>query len=298
MSSRPDRRTSLAEFGRRVPAPIILIGALIFLQASGGLAKGMMSADNAVSLAFIRLGIGAAILGAIARPRWRGLTARQWVEVALLGVVFAAMNLGVYHAMLLMPLGLVATVGFLGPLALSLSGARRAVDFAWPALGFCGVLLLTPWHGAGAVSWAAIGAGLCYAVTWACFILASARVGRALPGLDGFVVAMAIATLLLAPWGAAGAGHFFSTPDLARRTLLMAVLASVPFGLEFLALKRLPTRVFGVLLSLEPGVASLTGMVLLHEHLTAIDALALVAVSAASMGVTLAREPVVEPAAH
>ena len=277
---------------------MVLLAALIFLQASGGLAKGMMTVDNAISLAFIRLGIGATILGTIVRPRIGGMSPRQWGDVAMLGAVFAAMNLAVYHAMLLMPLGLVATIGFLGPLAVSVVGARRLQDLSWPALGFAGVVLLTPWDGTSSVSWTGIGAGLVYALAWGLYILASARVGRSLPGLDGFVVAMVIAALLLAPWGVTHAPYFFSTPALSRQTLVVAVLASIPFGLEFLALKRLATRVFGVLLSLEPAIASIAGMLLLHEHLTAIDIAALIAVSAASIGVTLVRATPVEPAAH
>ncbi len=139
------------------------------------------------------------------------------------------------------------------------------------------------------VSWVGIFCGLGYAVSWALYILTSARVGRSISGLDGFAVATLLSALTLAPFGLSGASYFFETKELFFTAIFVAVFITIPFGLEFLALKRIPPRIFGVLLSLEPGIASIAGLLLLHGVLPLRSWIAILAVSAASAGVTLSR---------
>ena len=273
----------------RIPAPLLAIAAIMFLQISSGTVKGVITQDNAMSLLFVRLSLGSAILWGLSKPPVRELSAGQWFDAGLLGFVVAGFNVSVYVALQVLPLGLMATFGFLGPLAVSFVGMRRRVDALWPLLGFCGVLMLTPWSGASAVSPAGVAAGLGYAVMWALYILASARAGRTLPGISGFAIANAIAAALLAPVGFSGSAQFLAADKIAPVAVII-VLSTVPFAMEFLALQRLPPRVFGVLLSLEPGIAALVGLALLAEHLPALGWLALVLVSVASAGATLARE--------
>ena len=201
----------------------------------------------------------------------------------------AGFNVAVYLALQVLPLGLVATFGFLGPLTVSLIGMHRTLDALWPALGFAGVLLLTPWAGTGTVGASGVGAGLFYAAMWALYILASARAGRTMPGISGFALANLFAAALIAPLGYAGAAQFLAT-DTILQVAIIVVFSTVPFAMEFLALKRLPPRVFGVLLSLEPGIAALIGLALLGERLSALGWVALLLVSLASAGATLARE--------
>lgn len=274
---------------QRIPAPLLAIGAIVFLQISSGTVKGLITPENTMSLLFVRLSLGTVILWLGSRPPVRDLSAEQWRDAGLLGLVVAGFNMSVYVALQALPLGLVATLGFLGPLAVSLIGMRRALDALWPLLGFAGVLLLTPWAGTGTVTLAGLAAGLAYAAMWALYILASARAGRTLPGISGFVLANAAAAVLLAPVGFAGSAEFLAADKLAPVALII-LFSTVPFAMEFLALKRLPPRVFGVLLSLEPGIAALVGLALLGEHLAALGWLALFLVSAGSAGATLARE--------
>jgi inner membrane transporter RhtA len=143
----------------RIPAPLLAIAAIMFLQISSGTVKGVITQDNAMSLLFVRLSLGSAILWGLSKPPVRELSAGQWFDAGLLGFVVAGFNVSVYVALQVLPLGLMATFGFLGPLAVSFVGMRRRVDALWPLLGFCGVLMLTPWSGASAVSPAGVAAG-------------------------------------------------------------------------------------------------------------------------------------------
>ena len=57
-------------------------------------------------------------------------------------------------------------------------------------------------------------------------------------------------------------------PSLLAEGLAIGLLSSaVPYRLELEALRRLPARVFGILMSLEPAVAALVGLALLGEAL-------------------------------
>ncbi len=284
-----DFESGVIRLGNAVPAAVLLIAALVILTLGAGLAKTVLTADNAVSFVFVRAALGTVILGVVARPRLVNFSRRQWLDAAMLGIIIALFNVADFYALLNLPLGLVATIGFLGPLAVSVSGARRLVDFFWPLLGFAGVVVLTPLDGTGTVGWIGIGFGLTYAACWALYILASMRTGRSSSGLDGFFAANLIATLALAPFGWQGAAEFFVSPGLAGTTLAVALFAMIPLCLEFLALKRLTPLVFGVLLSLEPAFASITGLILLDEYLGPTDWMALAMVSMASIGVTVFR---------
>lgn len=283
-------QTALARLGQRVPAHLLLLLALVVLQIGSGFAKQIMSADNVMSLAFLRLTLGGLFLALILRPRILQFNRSQWIDVVGLGLAFTAFNVSIYLALIHLPLGLVATIGFLGPLSVSLIGARRIFDFIWPIVAFCGVCMLAPLGETGEVSWTDIGYGIAYACAWGFYILASARTGRSVPGLDGFVIATCIAAILISPLGYANAGYFLSTPTLIKMTVVVALFATLPFGLEFLALKRLPPRTFGILLSLEPAIASITGIFLLNEQLTLATWVAIGIVSVASVGVTFARQ--------
>ena len=288
--SHSEWQTAAAKVGQRIPAPLILVVALVLIQLSSGLAKTIMNSENTLGLAFLRLVIGGILLWSVIRPAVAQFTKEQWVHVSILGIVYAFFNVTAYKALTHLPLGLVATIGFLGPIAVSVAGARRALDFAWPVLGFAGVFLLAPATGDTEYSWGSLAYGLAYAAAWGAFILASARAGRSLRGLDGFVVATVIAAVLLLPVGYEHVPHFSSSSTLIVMTLLVSVMITVAFGLEYITLKRIEPRVFGVLLSLEPALASIIGIILLHEVLSISSWLAIAVVTAAAIGATLFRD--------
>lgn len=271
----------------RLPAPALAILAITLIQLGTGTAKDLMTAGNALSLLFLRLLIGSFLLLPFLWPQISSLSRAQWRDALLLGVVYAGFNTSVYWALEVLPLGLVATIGFLGPLMVSLTGARKTLDLLWPGLGFAGVLLLAPLGASGPVTLAGLLFGLFYALMWALYIWVSARAGRSLPNLTGFALATPVAALIIAPFGAMGAPQFFTSSIDVAKLVAVAVLSTYPFAMEFLALKRIEPRIYGVLLSLEPAIAALIGLLLLGELLDPRGWIALAMVSIAALGATL-----------
>jgi len=272
-----------------VPAPLLVLTAIASVQVGSAVARTLFDDLGSAGMTLLRLAIAAVILGLAFRPKVGAWSAAAWRAAALLGVAMASMSLIFYQALETVPLGVAVTVEFLGPLLLTLAQTRRLVDLLWALLAAGGVALL----GLGAGFTAPLGglllafaAGLC----WAGYILASAKLGTLVPGSGGLTVALAVAALLVLPFGAAGASAVLDHPSLLLGAAAVALLSSVfSVSLEINALRRMPTRVFGILMSLEPGGAAVAGLLVLHQRLGLREVAALLLVSVASLGVTLAR---------
>ncbi len=131
---------------------------------------------------------------------------------------------------------------------------------------------------------------------WAGYIVSSARVGRVLPGVDGLAVALVFAAVLVLPFGASQATAAIDDPSLLIGMPVVALMSTIiPYGLELTALRRIPTRVFGVLMSLQPAAASVSGLVILGQRLGVQELIALGMVTTASAGVTLANKEATPP---
>jgi inner membrane transporter RhtA len=272
-----------------VPAPLLVLTAIVSVQVGSSLAKTLFDDLGAAGVTLLRLGLAAALLLVVLRPKVRRWSRDSWTAALLLGAAMAGMNLVFYLSLRTVPLGVAVTVEFLGPLLLALVQTRRAIDLLWAGLAAGGVVLLGLDTSNGAPL-----SGLLLAFVaglfWAAYIVASARVGQVLPGTDGLAVALAFGTLLVLPFGASGASAVLDRPVLLLAALGVALLSSViSYGLELSALRRIPTRVFGILMSLEPAAAAVAGLVVLGEALGQREVLALVLVSLASGGITLAR---------
>ena len=282
----------------RVPPALLVLVAIGSVQVGSAFARTLFDDLGAGGATLLRLGLSAGLLLALLRPRVRTWTRTQWRAALLLGAVMAAMNLSFYLSLRTVPLGVAVTVEFVGPLLLALVQTRRAVDVLWALLAGAGVVLLGVDTTTGAPL-SGLALALLAGLFWAGYILASARVGQVLPGLDGLAVALAVAMVLVLPYGAAGATAVVDAPALLLGGLAVAVLSSVvPYGLEMAALRRMPTRVFGILMSLEPAAAALAGLVVLGQALGPREVTALLLVSLASAGVTLGRRegaPVPQP---
>jgi len=201
----------------------------------------------------------------------------------------AGMNLVFYLSLRTVPLGVAVTVEFLGPLLLALVQTRRGIDLVWAALAAAGVALLGL-DTSGDIPLSGLLLAFVAGLFWAAYIVASARVGQVLPGTAGLAVALAFAAVLVLPFGVSGASAVLERPSLLLAALGVALLSSViSYGLELSALRRIPTQVFGILMSLEPAAAAVAGLVVLGEQLGAREVVALVMVSLASGGITLAR---------
>ena len=282
----------------RVPPALLVLVAIGSVQVGSAVARTLFDSLGAAGATLLRLGLSAAVLLAVLRPRVRTWDRTQWAPVALLGGAMGAMNLSFYLSLRTVPLGIAVTVEFVGPLLLALVQTRRAVDVLWALLAGSGVVLLGA-DTSRAAPLSGMALALLAGLFWAGYILASARVGQVLPGLDGLAVALAVALVLVLPFGATGASAVLHAPALLLGGLAIAVLSSVvPYGLEMAALRRMPTRVFGILMSLEPAAAALSGFVLLGQALGVREVTALLLVSLASAGVTLGRRegaPVPQP---
>lgn len=273
----------------RVPAPLLVLTAIVSVQVGSSVAKTVFDDLGAAGVTLLRLALASLVLFAVLRPRLRTWTRASWRAALLLGAAMAGMNLVFYLSLRTVPLGIAVTVEFLGPLLLALVQTRRAVDLLWAALAAGGVALLgldtrsdVPLSGL----LLAFVAGL----FWAAYIVTSARLGQVLPGTDGLAVALGFAALLVLPFGLSGASAVVERPSLLVAALGVALLSSViSYGLELSALRRIPTQVFGILMSLEPAAAAVAGLLVLGEELGPREVVALVLVSLASGGITLAR---------
>ena len=165
-------------------------------------------------------------------------------------------------------------------------GSRRGLDLIWAFLAAAGILLLAPLGIFGGADLDPVGVlmALLAGLFWAAYIVLSARTGSIFPGGTGLVIALCLGAVVLAPFGIAGGGYALLDPWLLLAGFGVAMLSSaVPYSLELEALRKLPSRVFGVLMSLEPAVAALVGFLVLGEQLglRAIAAILLVTVAAA-----------------
>jgi inner membrane transporter RhtA len=278
------------------PAVLMVLGSCCSLQVGAALAARLFPATGSAGATLLRLGLAAVVLLIVARPAVRAWRNDQWRAVLLLGGALAGMNGFFYAAIARIPLGIAVTIEFLGPLTLAAILSRRGRDFLWVALAAAGVLALG-WTGSAASALDPLGVVyvLIAAVFWALYILASARTGSAVAGQGGLAVAMTVGALLLVPSGLSGAAVALTSPRLLLLAAGTALLASVlPYTLELAALRRLPRRVFGILLSLEPAVAALAGWLLLSQRMAPQTAAAITVVVLASVGSTLsaARPPV------
>lgn len=237
--------------------------------------------------ASVRIGFSALILLIVLRPDLRKVTAEQWRAVIPYGIVLGAMNLLFYCALARIPLGLAVTLEFVGPLVLALTGSRRPLDILWVILAGAGIALIAPWSGKGVDLlglFFALSAGVC----WAIYILLSKHAGAKLPGQLAVTIGMLFATLLVLPFGIIEGNLHLMSPYILGLGLTLALFSSVlPFSLEMQALRNMPARTFSILMSLEPAAAALVGWLLLGEHLTTGQWLAVACIVIASSGAAL-----------
>jgi inner membrane transporter RhtA len=274
----------------------LVVAAVTCLQFGAGYAVTLFDDLGPAGAAYLRLAIAAVVLLAIWRPRVRGRPVADLRVAALFGVALGLMNFAIYSAMDRIPLGIAVTIEFAGPLAVAVAGSRRALDLLWVALAAAGILLLADPGGPSDLDAAGVAFALLAAAMWAAYIQLSVRTGRIFPGGSGLALAMVVGAVVIMPLGVAQAGSALLEPDLLAAGAAVALASSViPYSLELEALRRLPARVFGVLMSLEPAVAALAGLVVLGQELGARAWLAIALVIAASAGVTAA--PASAPAA-
>lgn len=270
-------------------APLAAVGvAILSVQSGASLAKGLFPILGAQGTAALRVGFAALILGAVVRP-WRNPPqARAWPVLAAYGAALGLMNLVFYAALQRIPLGVAVAVEFTGPLGLAVLSSRRWIDFLWIALAAAGLLTLLPlWRQPHPLDPAGVVLALAAGVCWAAYIVFGRAAGTA-HGPQATSLGMLVAALVVVPFGLVHPSAAMLEPRVLATGLGVAVLSSVlPYSLEMFALTRIPVRVFGVLMSLEPAGAALMAWIILREALSLRQVLAILAIMAASLGVTL-----------
>jgi len=270
-------------FGAVPPTALVLLG-IVSVQVGAAWAKHLFAAVGPLGTVALRLFFAAAVLLVFWRPSLR-LPRKAWGVVAVYGLILGLMNLCFYLSLARIPLGIAVTVEFLGPLVVALAGSRRWLDAFWAVLAAGGVALLMEGRGnldlVGLLL--ALGAGTC----WGLYILVSASLGRHTTEGNGLALGMVVAAMVVVPFGVADNPGLFQ-PWLLVAGLGVSLLSSViPYSLELEALRKMPPRVFGILMSVEPALAALIGLVLLQESLQWTQWVAVVCVVVASAGATL-----------
>ncbi|AYL05654.1 threonine/homoserine exporter RhtA [Enterobacter kobei] len=274
-----------------LPVAVIFI-AMLSIQSGASLAKSLFPLVGAPGVTALRIVLGTAILVAIFKP-WRlRFKKEQRLPLLFYGLSLGAMNYMFYLSIQTIPLGIAVALEFTGPLAVALFSSRRPVDFIWVVLAVLGLWFLLPLGQnvteidlTGAAL--ALGAGAC----WAVYILTGQRAGEE-HGPATVALGSVIAAIVFVPIGMAQATASIWQWSVMPIGLAVAVLSTaLPYSLEMIALTRLPTRIFGTLMSMEPALAAISGMVFLGETLTFTQTLALCSIIAASMGSTLTMRP-------
>jgi inner membrane transporter RhtA len=294
-----------------LPPPALILTGIISVQLGAALAKQLFTVIPPAAVTLLRLWSSGVVMlvPAIANRLWRGSAGRRsprihlgraapggrpagtisaWRSLgvaAAFGLTLAAMNFAIYQSFARIPLGMAVTIEFLGPLGVAVAASRRLIDLGWVVLAAGGVALLT--RGGGQVGVTGVIFALIAATCWAGYILLSAATGRRFPGSKGLTIALVVAAIAITPVGVKAGGAALFRPEIVAIGVGIGLLSSVvPYSLELEALRRMPPRVFGILMSLEPAVAALVGLVLLGQLLTATEWIAIGCVMVACIGAT------------
>ncbi|HEX9042940.1 MAG TPA: EamA family transporter [Trebonia sp.] len=303
------RRAGLAPSA--LPAGLVLAGA-VSVQSGAGIAARLFSQLPPAAVTTLRLWSAALIMLLVAgRPAARAVaglvTRRAWtdsVTTLAFGIALGFMNFAIYQAFARIPLGIAVTIEFLGPLSVTVAGTlrggrtsghghRRAAGLGYAALATAGVVLLAGTVGGTRLNWAGVAWAAAAGSAWAAYILGSKAAGQRLPGASGLVIAMCVAALAVtAPGLAAGAPAMFRPSFLAAGTGIGLLSSVIPYWLELEALRRIPTSLFGVWMSVQPAVAALIGLAVLGQRLSLAEWSGIACVVAASAGAaSAARAP-------
>jgi len=271
------------------PPQLLLLGSIASVQFGSAFADKLFAQAGPGGVVLLRLALSAIMLLAISRPSLRGRTRADLGAAIAFGLVLGAMNWSFYEALDRLPLGVAVTIEFLGPLAVAVAGSRRALDLLWIALAGGGVALLALRGEHDAIDPVGVALALFAGACWAAYILLSKRVGASFAALDGLAIALGVGTLLVVPTGIVEGGAALGHPGVLAGGLAVALLSSlIPYSLEIVALRRLSASAFGLLMSLEPAVAALAGVIVLSQRLTGVLLVALVMVVTASVATTIA----------
>jgi inner membrane transporter RhtA len=265
-------------------APAMAIAAMFSVQLGAGLSKPMIGELGPIGTTSVRLVWAALLLSAVARPRLMRYDRRQWLAALLLGLAMSATSILYFLSLQRIPLGLASAIEFLGPLGVAAAGMRRWYHVIWPILAAIGVGLLVHDRQGWTVDLVGAGFALAAGGGWASYIIMSKRVGRLFSGHDGLAMSFLFAAVICAPLGYGELRDSLNPQAVLVMAGLAILVPLLPFVLEMSALRRMSTRSFGVLMSAEPAIGALVGLIVLGEYLSLAQWFGIACVTGASIG--------------
>ena len=290
-----DREAAHSGLLARAPSGALVISGIASVQFGSAIAATLFARVGPGGAVLLRLLSATIVLTALWRPRLRGRPRGDLIVAVAFGLVLAGMNLSFYHAIHRIPLGVAVTLEFTGPLAVALAGSRRPVDLLWVALAGGGILALARGQTHGLDLLGALLALLAGGL-WAAYILLNARIGRTFERGTGLALAMLVATIAVLPAGLIeGGSHLTGLRVLALGCAVGMLSSAIPYSFENEALRRIAPPVFGVLMSLEPALAAMAGLIVLGQGLGTRSVLGIALVVCACVGASRrSRKPPVD----
>ena len=274
----------------RAPSGVLVLSGIASVQFGSALAATLFSRIGPGGAVLLRLLSATIVLTALWRPRLRGRPRSDLVAAIAFGLVLAGMNLSFYHAIHRIPLGVAVTLEFVGPLSVAIAGSRRLIDLVWVALAAAGILALARGQTHGLDLLGAVLALIAGAL-WGAYILLNARIGRTFERGTGLALAMFVATLAALPAGVIEGGtHLLTLRVLALGAAVGMLSSAIPYSFENEALRRIAPSVFGVLMSIEPAMAAIAGLIVLGQSLSTRAVLGIALVVCASVGASRRRQ--------
>lgn len=269
------------------PAPALALGSIAVLQFGTALSTTLFRSLGTSGTTWLTLSLAGLCFLAVVRHPLAGYTLRSAATSVALGAMAAGTSLAFLASLHRLPLGTASAIEFLGPLSIPIAQARRGRALLWPVLAGAGVALLTrPWeHG---VNLTGVALALVAAAFWAAYIPLGQRAGRHHEGIGGLAVALPVAAVVAAPFGAVHALGHLTVGRLGVAAVAAALEIVVPYSLELASLRRIDLATFGTLMCFDPAFAALAGVVLLGQPLQLGEAAGIALIVAAGVGATRA----------
>jgi inner membrane transporter RhtA len=277
-------------------ATIMVLISIVSVQMVASFSVKLYPVVGAMGTTALRQIFAAIILCVIFKP-WQAMPERKyWRDLAIYGVILGVMNLTFYLALARLPQGIAVAIEFLGPLSVAILASRRWLDAVWVGCAVIGMIVLLPIHQAGqgvdpaGFIWAILAAAM-----WAVYIIIGQRISHTVNAGKAVAIGMVISTIVILPFGVFEAGTKLLEPHILLMGLVVSILASaIPYGFEMVALKHIPAKTFSLMMSLEPVFAALMGMLILQQHLTWLQGVAIVLIIIASSGSSLTTKAVAD----
>lgn len=273
-------------------AIFLLIIAMASIQGGATLAKQIFPVLGPAGTSALRLFFATIILWGVFRPWKTKVTREQLKKLFVYGLCLGFMNLSFYFALARIPLGLAVSLEFTGPLAVAIFSSRKKIDYLWAILAGIGIYMILPKiQGPDALDPVGVALAVTAGVFWAGYILYGKKAGSNVSGTLAATWGMTFAAAAVIPAGLYTSSEKLFSPEIIPFGIGVAILSSaLPYTLEMLSLKKIPTRTFGVLMSLEPAIAAIAGLLFLDERLSSMQWFAMALIMVSSLGSSLTAE--------